>query len=238
MTSKQTDDKGKKDEITQILARSPNLLKAQRLIEGYPPKRAINSLIRLFYHGEPRIRWWAISLFGDAMARLANDDIEAARIIIRRLMWSLNDESGGIGWGAPEAMAEAMACHQGLAEEYVQILLSYIWEDGNFLEHDPLRKGALWGVMRLSTKRPWLLRNTDALKLLRPYLSDPDHEVKVLSALAISKIGIPEQDCPYLSLISSQISDDNEVVIYLDGIFLKRSVKAFFNEAEASLCRQ
>lgn len=56
-----------------------------------------------------------------------------------RLMWTLNDESGGIGWGAPETMAEAMACHPHIAEEYVCILLFYIREDGNFLEYEPIR---------------------------------------------------------------------------------------------------
>jgi len=36
-------------------------------------------------------------------------------------MWSLNDESGGIGWGAPEAMGAIMARHTGLADEYANI---------------------------------------------------------------------------------------------------------------------
>jgi hypothetical protein len=43
---------------------------------------------------------------GEVMAHLADKDMESARVIMRRLMWSLNDESGGIGWGAPEAMGE------------------------------------------------------------------------------------------------------------------------------------
>ena len=31
-------------------------------------------------------------------------------------MWTLNDESGGIGWGSPEVMGEILAAHKGLAE--------------------------------------------------------------------------------------------------------------------------
>jgi len=40
---------------------------------------------------------------------------------MRRLMWNLNDESGGIGWGNPEAMGEILACHEALANEYAPI---------------------------------------------------------------------------------------------------------------------
>jgi len=58
--------------------------------------------------------------------------MESARVIMRRLMWSLNDESGGIGWGAPEAMGEIMARHEQLTKEYSAILGSYIREDGKF----------------------------------------------------------------------------------------------------------
>ncbi len=104
-------------------------------------------------------------------------------------MWTLNDESGGIGWGAPEAMAEAMACHPRLAEEYVRILLSYIREDGNFLEYEPLRRGALWGIGRLAHIYPEMLIELDAAEYIRPYLEDDDESSGELSALALRMLG-------------------------------------------------
>ncbi len=76
------------------------------------------------------------------MANFAEEDMESARVIMRRLMWSLNDESGGIGWGSPEAMGEIIASHDGLAKEYAHVLISYVWEEGNFLEYEPLQRGA------------------------------------------------------------------------------------------------
>ena len=53
----------------------------------------------------------------------------------RRLIWSLNDESGGIGWGAPEAMGEILARSEKLSCEFYCILLAYIREDGTPLEN-------------------------------------------------------------------------------------------------------
>jgi len=154
-----------------------------------PPRKAINSLISVFYNSDPELRSKAISAFGQVVADLANEDMEAARIVMRRLMWMLNDESGGIGWGAPEAMAEAMACHPRLAEEYVRILLSYIREDGNFLEYGPLRRGALWGIGRLAQIYPEMLIELEATKYIRPYLEDDDEPSRELSALALRMLG-------------------------------------------------
>jgi len=154
-----------------------------------PPRKAINPLISVFCDTDPELRSKAISAFGQVVADLANEDMEAARVVMRRLMWMLNDESGGIGWGAPEAMAEAMACHPRLAEEYVRILLSYIREDGNFLEYEPLRRGALWGIGRLAQVYPEMLIELDAAKYIRPYLEDDDESSRSLSAQALRMLG-------------------------------------------------
>ena len=88
------------------------------------------------------VKWRAVTAIGSIVTLLAKKDIEAARVIMRRLMWSLNDESGGIGWGAPEAMSEIMAQSNKIAEEYNSILISYLNEQGNFLEYEPLQKGS------------------------------------------------------------------------------------------------
>ena len=154
-----------------------------------PPRKAISPLISAFYDSDTELRSKAISAFGRVVADLANEDMEAARVVMRRLMWTLNDESGGIGWGAPEAMAEAMACHPRLAEEYVRILLSYIREDGNFLEYEPLRRGALWGIGRLAQVHPEILIELEAAKYIRPYLEDDNESSRSLSAQALRMLG-------------------------------------------------
>ena len=74
---------------------------------------------------------------------------------MRRLMWNLNDESGGIGWRArPEAMGEIVARSERLADEYGHILISYLDPDGNYLEHPLLQRGLLWGIGRFAHARP------------------------------------------------------------------------------------
>ncbi len=127
---------------------------ALKEISSYPKKKVINHLFSLLCSENELIRWRTITTMGIIVSRLANNNINSARVIMRRLMWSLNDESGGIGWGAPEAMAEIMARSPQLADEYHRILLSYCIPGLNYLEHDTLQKGVLWGIQRLSKIRP------------------------------------------------------------------------------------
>jgi hypothetical protein len=82
-----------------------------------PARQAVNPLFSFFYNTNEWIRWRAVTAMGALVFSLAEQDMESARVVMRRLMWNLNDESGGIGWGSPEAMGEIMARHSRLAEE-------------------------------------------------------------------------------------------------------------------------
>ncbi len=84
----------------------------------YPPRQSVNFLFSFFYDKEEIIKWRAIAAFGRVVSMLADQNMESARVIMRRLMWNLNDESGGIGWGSPEAMGEITALHPGLAKNF------------------------------------------------------------------------------------------------------------------------
>jgi len=139
------------------LLRSEKLDFALEALCKIPPRQVINALFSFLYSTEEQIKWRAVTAMGAAVARLADVEMEPARIIMRRLMWNLNDESGGIGWGNPEAMGEILACHEALANEYAPILISYARKDGNYLELEMLQRGLLWGVARLSQVRPYLV---------------------------------------------------------------------------------
>jgi hypothetical protein len=145
-----------------------------------PLRRVINPLFSFLYAQDHLLRWRAVTALGRVTARLADDDREAARVVMRRFMWNLNDESGGIGWGSPEAMGEALASHEGLAEEFAAILLSYAREDGNYLEYEMLHPGLLWGIARLAGARPHLVQG--AARHLMPYLESEDPAVRGLAA--------------------------------------------------------
>ncbi len=116
-------------------------------------RRVINPLFSFFCSGDELLRWRAITAAGAIISKMAQRRVEDARVMMRRLMWTLNDESGGIGWGSPEAMGETMARSAVLTKEYAAILASYLNPAGNYLEHEILQRGVLWGASRLARRR-------------------------------------------------------------------------------------
>ncbi|MBU4119583.1 MAG: HEAT repeat domain-containing protein, partial [Proteobacteria bacterium] len=175
--------RGIKKEILTLLSQA-ELDAVIATLSGYPPEKLLNSLFSGICSGSEKTKWNAVSAMGITVARLADQDMEAARIVIRRFMWSLNDESGGIGWGTPEAMAECLACHEGLALEYTKILVSFMREDGFYLELPSLQRGLMWGIGRLAKVRADLLYAWQAPKYLLPYLDSEDPVVRGLAARA------------------------------------------------------
>lgn len=171
-----------KKELQRLLAElsTTELLEALR---NSKKEALINALLHFFYHKDEEIRVKAIYVFGKVVEEISKENLEKARIIFRRLMWSLNEESGGIGWGAPEAMAEIMFNSPTLAEEYFHILLSYIREDGNLLEFTPLRIGAFVGLTRLIHKYPHLFQRLNALEHVKPYLKSPNETERKLAQI-------------------------------------------------------
>lgn len=142
-----------KKDVRQLLSGSGRREVLSAIFE-YRPRQVINALIACFYESDLLIRWRGIKAAGAVVADLAESDRESARVIMRRLMWMLNDESGGIGWGAPEAMGEITALSRAMEGEYADILCSFIHSDRNFLEHPGLQRGVLWGVGRLAQTCP------------------------------------------------------------------------------------
>jgi hypothetical protein len=209
-TSKKWRGRNLKRRVLDLL-RAEDFSQGLEIITSLPGRRAINPLFSFLCNTDSQVRWRAVKAIGKVVKKVAEEDMESARVIMRRMIWNLNDESGGIGWGLPEAMGEVMAQHQGLAGEYVMILKSYIREDGNFLEHQPLQRGVLWGLGRLAQERPELL--VDTTPYLHPFLSSGD---AVLRGLAVWTMGLIGgcQDDPALAELES---DETEVAIYLNG---------------------
>lgn len=211
------------------LLESEDLSQAVKILRSLPARQVINPLFSFLCSTESKIKWRTIKSIGAVVANLAQEDMESARVIMRRMIWNLNDESGGIGWGIPEAMGEVMARHEGLAREYVNILVSYIRTDGNFLEYEPLQRGVLWGLARLARTRPELLHQ--AMPHLQPFLSSEDAALRGLAAWSIGLLAAG-QDVPGLKVLKS---DDTEVLLYLNGIERVYRVSELARAAQAKI---
>ncbi len=107
---------------------------------------------------------------GTVMAKVYAASPEDARNIVRRFMWHMNEESGNIGWGIPEAFGETLAKCPPLADTFRRVLLHYIYDapeekSTGFCDHAPLRLSCYTAIGTLLAARPDF--REEALPLLR-----------------------------------------------------------------------
>jgi hypothetical protein len=207
------------------------LLKEEKFDKGLekicqlPARQAVNPLFSFFHNTDELIKWHAVAAMGAVVAGLGDHDMESARVVMRRLMWNLNDESGGIGWGSPEAMGEIMARHAALADEYAYLLVSYVNEDGNYIEHPILQRGVLWGLGRLAHVRPMLVKH--AATFLLPYLRSEDAVHRGLAAWIAGALdsGLTK------SLLQYLVNDNARIKIFLGMHLMERTIGQLAKEA-------
>lgn len=189
-------------------------------LHRHPKHLLLNALFSALSNAKERVRWNAVFCFGQIVPAIADKDLEASRIIMRRFLWSLNDESGGIGWGAPEAMAEIMSNSVDLRREYLHMLISYMRQDGdepfqngNYIELPFLQRGLLWGIGRLSEIHRVEMREKQLVGDIMPYLVSPDHHVVGMAIWCLGFLGSMQTILP----ISRFLNNFQEVRLFTNS---------------------
>ncbi|MBS6829492.1 MAG: HEAT repeat domain-containing protein [Desulfovibrio sp.] len=181
----------------------------------------------------PQTMHRAAVALGLTTARLAGRDSEAARNIIRRFMWHMNEESGNIGWGIPEAFGESLAASPALAKDFHRVLASYLIDlgrDDNYCDNDLLRRSCYWAVGRLAQARPELCAG--ARPWLRKGLEDNDVICRGMAAWALAQLPPDFMDTPALRRLAD--AGHEEICELFDGGQLhEKSVSQLAREALA-----
>lgn len=210
-----------KQDIHALLGRE-NLAEVAAGLKTFRPEDCLSPLFAALCSIDPLIHWHAVSAFGMVIRPLAEGNIEAARVVMRRLLWSLNDESGGIGWGAPQAMAEIIASQPQLADEYLHMLLSYtqedgegLFEDGNYIELPMLQRGLLWGIGRLCPLYGERIGRDGGLVRLAAYLPSADPVVRGMALWCLGRLAAEGMG----AAVAALRNDQSLVTLYDNGSF-------------------
>ncbi|MBF0224642.1 MAG: hypothetical protein HQK76_04220 [Desulfobacterales bacterium] len=206
-----------KKDVKEIL-KNADFKERIKAICSISPKKIVNALFPFLYDTDELIKWRSITSIGIGVSAISDICFESARVIMRRLMWNLNDESGGIGWGSPEAMGEIMANNKAIAKEYSKILISYISNNGNFLENEWLQKGVIWGLSRISETFPEFI--IDSSNIISPFLDEDDIFFRGCSAFILSLIHYwPSGNIP-----TKLLNDKSELKFYKNGDFIETTI--------------
>ena len=155
-------------------------------------------LCSFLYDTDDLSRWRAIDALGRVTAAIAADNLESVRDLLRRLLWSMNDESGGAGWHSPEAIGAIVANNPVLVDDFGVLL-------GSFLNEEPLERGAHWGVAAVASYQP--ADFVEYAPTLADSLKSPDPYRRAYAVFALGAIKKPE-------IVESMgsLASDNEIL--------------------------
>jgi|APSaa5957512622_1039677.scaffolds.fasta_scaffold04459_6 hypothetical protein len=180
-------------------------------------RRVLGSLVSLTFDADPQIGWRAVEGMGVAAARIADVDPGPVREHLRRLVWLLNEESGGICWRAPEAIAEITHHRPALFANYVPIVIHLLLE---MAEEDlgHFRAGILWAIGRLGENADDYV--PEVLPAITAALNHADSQVRGMAVWCLTRLGRTE----LLADHSDLLGDDGPVDLYEDGVLTRTSV--------------
>jgi len=177
-------------------------------------KRILSLLTAITYEPDDLIAWRAVQAMGTAARVIAINDPEYVRVHLRRLNWLVNDESGGIGWRAPETIAEIIAQCPGQFDEFISPLFHFL----DLEQEDAIRfrPGVLWGIGRVGLPAATL----PVLHLIWDCLKDPLAQTRGLALWCLDQTGytgpIPD--------LQSLCSDQEPVLLYANEILQSSTV--------------
>lgn len=182
-------------------------------------RRVLGSLVTLTYDPDPQTGWRAVEALGLAARRVAEDTPEQVREYLRRLYWLISEESGGICWHAPAAMAEIVRHKPNLFPDYVPIvvfLILYLAEE----DLDHFKTDVLWAIGRLGPVASPHIEEVEPAIVLA--LDDPDPQVRGIAVWCLGQL----DRAMTLAGRSDLLADDGPVALYEDGSLEPTSVGA------------
>jgi hypothetical protein len=193
----------------------------ERLIELCEKNRHYWQEVRYrLYDLDEVLRWSAIETVAKLMKKWWDSGKEEkVRIYIRTLFWSMNDESGGIGWSSPQTVAEIIVNNPVLIDPYGSMMIAHC------IDEPPLLKACFWGIGRMGG----LIRESIKFfqdKILKIFSND-DVEILGLAAWAMGESGVALA-IPFLEKLRFR---SEPVKIYLEGNFYEKLLGKWAEEA-------
>jgi hypothetical protein len=183
-------------------------------------RRFWKALQSKMYDTDENVRWPAI----EAVARLLQEwwqdgHEERVREFVRRLIWSVTDESGGIGWSAPQTIARIIVLIPSLVDPYGSIMIS------RALVEPVLVESGLWCIGCLAGLAKGAVDSFQDM-VLDVFNSD-DPQTLGVAAWAMGEVSFAPA-LPFLKLLKDRMES---VRIYIGGHFQEKTLGRWAEDA-------
>ncbi|MDI6728395.1 MAG: hypothetical protein QMD44_05650 [Thermodesulfovibrionales bacterium] len=211
-TTSVSEDRGKKGDMKERIKDALSARSYDKITDmARRDKGVIRRLISLAYDKDDVMGWRAIEAMGYVAGELSKQRVDIVRDTIRRLLWSMGEESGGIGWSAAEMIGEIVRSNPDQFTDVVPI----VW---SFHEEEMFRPGTVWAMGRIASVRPDLVKFI--LKDIQGMITDKNPAVRGYAAWVI---GILRED-GFLEDINKLTSDNSTVNFYQEGELTRKTV--------------
>ncbi|HDL20330.1 MAG TPA: hypothetical protein ENG86_07475 [Nitrospirae bacterium] len=167
-------------------------------------RRALNVLTSFSYDRDSENTWRAIDAMGRTAGALIDTDYDFLRDVTRRLLWSVTEESGGIGWSSIDMLGEIVRIDAGRFRDLIPVIAS-MYEDETF------RESVIYALSRIADISPELIQGVEGLIL--DALSEGSPRSKVYALRIVKKLRLKDAG----NIVSKMVSDETIARIYSDG---------------------
>jgi hypothetical protein len=192
-------------------------------------RRILSVLIRIAYHKDTLLGWRAITAIGKISAIYVRSNADYLRETTRKLLWSLTDESGGIGWSAPEILGEIVSADPAKMADIIPLIAEVF-----SIEEKVFRPGVLYALKRIAETSPEAV--ACYRELAREGLADENPLTRACALLLLSQLqgtscGFSQDELR--QNVNSLLNDNSEVWIYendkFNGKLIKDIAKSLLN---------
>lgn len=187
-------------------------------------RSVLGILNRFAFDKTTLVGWRAILAIGCVARKLIVGEYEFIRITIRKLLWSLSDESGGIGWSSPEILGEIVSADPGKMSDVIPLIAEvYGIEEATF------RPGVLYALKRIAEVKPEAI--LPYKNLAQKGLFEPDPLARIYAMDLIAELmKIEELSQDICEALRSVKNDRSVGWIYKDGGFVSVEVREYVSK--------
>lgn len=188
-------------------------------------RQALRKLMTMAGDKSDVLSWRAIEAMGIAAGAVAQHNTQRVRNLVQRILWSAREESGGMGWSAPELLAEIACASPKQFADIPPIIVSLHTED----EEKVFLKGVLWAIARMALAGIRDVPGAEEVVLASLDSDDPQVRGLAVRAAVIAGASASREKMQKIA------ADDSRFIIYEDGELVEATVAGAAGQASGAI---
>ncbi len=176
---------GRREELAEAVAREDEAALVRLAREARAP--VLRYLVGRLSSADEEAKWRSVRALGIVAADREILSDERARDLLRRFFWALNDESGAVPYGVPEAIGEVLTARSELQASFLPLLCAQLTEE-DMAQVGCIERGVIWALGRVGP--PVAAASAEAVAALRRAgTTHADPEVRDAARAALRAVG-------------------------------------------------